>query len=313
MSIDYQRNPNGIVTLSVATPDRTANCLGNEFVAAFAAAVEKLATETELQGIILTSAENDFMVGSDIDALYACPDAERAMAMATAFKSAARRFETIGVPTVAALNGSALGGGLELALCCHYRISCDKPSARFGFPEVPLGLIPGGGGSQRLPRLVGLRAALPMMLEGKRYTPAEALADGLIDALVADEAAMLAAAAAWIEANPNASQPWDSKGFRWPGDGPIHPRTAQMWSLAPAVLKQQTDGNYQSQEHILSAVYEGSLVDFDTANRIESRYFAKNVCSPETKSKLRNFLLQHNGVEPEAGPRFRSPNPQNTD
>jgi len=301
LTFDYLRDEDAIVTLTIDQPARPVNTLSSAFVSAFATILERLTAESGLRGVILTSAKADFMAGADIDELYACREVAQAMAMADAFKRAGRRFETLGVSTVAALNGTALGGGLELALCCHHRIALDIATARFGFPEVTLGLFPGGGGSQRLPRLVGLQPALPLLLEGATYRPAAAQERGLVDALAPDREAMMGLARDWIEAHPQAAQPWDRKGFRWPGDGPDHPRTAQMWSLAPAVLKKRSRGNLPHTEQALAAIYEGSLVDFDTACRIESRYFAKTICSSTARNMMTACWYQRNQVERGAG------------
>ncbi len=168
---------------------------------------------------MLTSAKRDFLAGGDLDQLRRVAAPADAIAIVTPFLKALRKLETGGKPVVAALNGTALGGGFELALACHRRIAADVASARFGLPEVTLGLMPGGGGTQRLPRLIGIAAAAPLLLEGKRLKPADALAAGIIDEVVAADE-LRARAKAWALANPNAAQPWDVKGYKLPGFAP---------------------------------------------------------------------------------------------
>ena len=203
-----------------------------------------------------------------------CDAAAAAFKLMTTLHATFRKFETSKKPVVAAMNGTALGGGLELALACHYRIMADDPKARVGFPEAQVGLIPGGGGTQRLPRLIGAMAALPFMLEGKRIDPQAALGMGIVHKVV-PAGELVAQAKAWIKGKPDSTQPWDKKDFRIPGGGPFSTAGAQVFTVGNAMLRDKTFDNYPAQRFIMSAVYEGLLVDFDTALKIEARYFVR--------------------------------------
>lgn len=178
--------------------------------------ITALLADPAVHGIVIGSAKSDFIAGGDLKELQNARDPQAVQAIVAPFLAALRQIEKGGKPVVAAMPGSALGGGLELALACHHRIAADNPQARFGFPEATLGLMPGAGGTQRLPRLVGIAAATPLLLEGKRLTLKDAQAVGLIDAVV-PATELMAAAKAWALAHPDASQPWDRKGYVLPG------------------------------------------------------------------------------------------------
>ena len=205
-----------------------------------------------------------------------------------------RGIELGGKPVAAALNGSALGGGMEVALACHYRVAADNPKARFGFPEVTLGLLPGAGGTQRVPRLVGMQAAAPLLTEGKRIKAAEALKIGLIHAVV-EVGAERTAARQWvmdaIASGSKPLQPWDAKGSKIPGGGPNTPGGMQMLMAANAMLREKTCDNYPAPKHILSCVYEGLSTNLDTGLAIEARYFTNLVMSPVSKNMIRSLFF----------------------
>ncbi|HBF92024.1 MAG TPA: 3-hydroxyacyl-CoA dehydrogenase, partial [Marinobacter adhaerens] len=196
-----------------------------------------------------------------------------------------------------AINGSALGGGLEIALACHYRVAINDDSIQLGLPEVTLGLLPGGGGTQRLPRMIGLEAAFPFLMEGKKVNPKAALKAGIINELADSADDMITKARAFIEANPKCQQPWDQKGFRFPGGAPHHPAMAQKLAIAPAMLKQKTKGCYPAPERILSAAVEGAQVDFDNGSLIETRYFAELVIGQVAKNMTGTFWFQLNAIK----------------
>jgi 3-hydroxyacyl-CoA dehydrogenase/enoyl-CoA hydratase/3-hydroxybutyryl-CoA epimerase len=195
------------------------------------------------------------------------------------------------------MTGTALGGGLELALACHYRIAIDAPKTKLGLPEVKLGLLPGGGGTQRLPRLIGIQSALELMTQGKALHPTAAKDMGLIDAIATDKADMLKQATDWINANPDIQQPWDKKGFKIPGGDSTHPNIVQVFSIAPAMVNQKSHGNYPAITHIMSCVFEGCLVDIDTGLEIESRYFAACVLSAESRNMINTLWTQLNSIK----------------
>lgn len=292
----YDKDDQGIVTLTMDAPGRSANVINKAFGESFHEAVEKLTQETELKGVILTSAKKTFLAGADLEEMFTHQDAQRFFDDAESFKAALRKLETMGKPVVAAINGAAMGGGYELALACHHRIALDNNKIKIALPEVNLGLLPGGGGVTRLTRMLGLQAAFPYLTEGKESKPKAAKEAGLIDELAADRDEMMTKARAWIEANPSPKQPWDQKGYRMPGGDPRRPAVAQMVAIAPAVLKKKTYGNYPSPQAIMNAAVEGAVVDFDTASRIESRYFAQVATSNVAKNMINTFWFQLNEV-----------------
>jgi len=295
-SLRVERDADGIVTLTLDMPGRSMNVLNDELTVPFAAAVEHIERDASIKGVVITSGKPQFLAGADIDKVYAITDPAQAFELAQAYKRLLRRLERCGKPVVAALNGTALGGGLELALACHWRIAIDDAKAKFGLPEVKLGLLPGGGGTQRLPRLIGIQASLPLMLEGKELSAAQAKQLGIVNELVKDRAELLARAKAWCLANPKPIQPWDQKNFKWPGGDSRHPANAQMWAIAPSMAAAKSWGNYPALTHILSCVFEGGIVAFDAGCEVESRYFAACVVSRESKNLIHTLWYQLNAI-----------------
>ena len=287
----------GIVTVTINQADRKMNVIGDGFTEAFAKMTDSFINDASAKGLILTSGKETFVVGADIDSLAHIKTAEQAFDLVQDLKASMRKLELSGKPVVAAMTGTALGGGLELALACHYRIAIDSPKTKLGLPEVKLGLLPGGGGTQRLPRLVGIQAALELMTQGKELRPTAAKDMGLIDATASDQADMLKQAKGWIKANPNAQQPWDKKGFKIPGGDSKNPKIVPMFSIAPAMAYQKSHGNYPAITHIMSCVFEGCMVDIDTGLKIESRYFAACVLSPESKNMINTLWTQLNSIK----------------
>ncbi|WP_097460517.1 3-hydroxyacyl-CoA dehydrogenase NAD-binding domain-containing protein [Mangrovitalea sediminis] len=299
-AIRYEKDNDNILTLTIDMPGQSANTMNAVFREALEETAHKVAAEADsLAGIIITSAKKTFFAGGDLNELVAVSpaDANTFFGMVLALKAQMRKLETLGKPVVAAINGAALGGGLEICLASHHRIALDDDSIRLGLPEVTLGLLPGGGGCLRLPRLLGLEKSLPFLLEGKKVSPKDALKTGLIDELASDRDDLMAKARAWIKANPASAQPWDQKGFKIPGGGPTHPKVAQMLAIAPAMLRGKTKGCYPAPEAILSAVVEGLSVDFDTAERIESRYFTQLVTGQVSKNMIGTFWFQLNDIK----------------
>ncbi|MGB0956760.1 MAG: 3-hydroxyacyl-CoA dehydrogenase NAD-binding domain-containing protein, partial [Panacagrimonas sp.] len=253
-------------------------------------------SDGDIKGVILTSGKKEFLAGADLEQMFSITDPEQAFDAVESFKAHLRRLETCGKPVVAALNGTALGGGLELALACHYRVAIDQAKAKFGLPEVKLGLLPGGGGTQRLPRMIGIQAAMSLLLEGKELRAAAAKQQGIIDELASDTTDMLAKAKAWCLANPKAQQPWDNKKFKFPGGDGKHPAVVQMLAIAPSMANAKTQGNYPAPRNIQSCVFEGSIVDFDTGCRIESRYFTELAVSQVAKNMIGTLWFQLNEI-----------------
>jgi len=292
-----QRDADGIVTVTIDQSKRKMNVIGDGFTESFATIVDSFINDDAATGLILTSAKDTFVVGADIDQLNQIKTAEQAFVVTEELKGSLRKLEMSGKPVVAAMTGTALGGGLELALACHYRIAIDMPKTKLGLPEVKLGLLPGGGGTQRLPRLVGIQVALELMTQGKELRPSAAKDIGLIDATSTDRADMLKQAKDWIQNNPSAQQPWDKKGFKIPGGDSKHPKVVSIFSIAPAMANQKSHGNYPAITHIMSCVFEGCLVDIDTGLEIESRYFAACVMSTESKNMINTLWTQLNSIK----------------
>jgi 3-hydroxyacyl-CoA dehydrogenase / enoyl-CoA hydratase / 3-hydroxybutyryl-CoA epimerase len=296
--IHHAQDPSGIVTLTLDDPSQSANTMSRAYAAAMTAALDRLEAERDsITGVIVTSAKTTFFAGGDLpEMIKATPaDAPALTALLTTIKRDLRRLERLGRPVVAALNGSALGGGLEIALACHHRIALDAPGARFGFPEVTLGLLPGAGGVTRTVRMLGLAPALTgVLLNGRQFRPADALAAGLIDEVVATPSQMLDGARAWIAAHPDAAQPWDRPGYRLPGGGKA---LAAQLPAYPATLRKQLKGNrLPAPEAILAAAVEGIQVDLETALTIETRYLVKLLTGQIAKNMIGAFFFDLRAV-----------------
>lgn len=295
-TIRWEHGDDGIVLLTLDHPGRSANVMNAEFGASLTATVDRLEAERDrITGVIVTSAKKTFFAGGDLETLVRLTpaDAEASAADAAALKHAVRRLETLGRPVVAAINGSALGGGLELALGCHHRVVLDDPAVEIGFPEVTLGLLPGCGGVVRTVRLLGVTAALTdWLLRGQRRRPQDALAHGLVDEVVADRDALMAAARDWIAAHPDATQPYDRKGYRMPGGTPSSPGLATQLPAMPALLRKQLKGApYPAPRNILAAAVEGAQVDLDTAFAIEGRYFTELATGQIAKNMIKALFF----------------------
>lgn len=299
MAVNYSKNELDIVRLELEHPEHPSNVLNSVFFDAFEKALERIESESSVKGIILISAKpNIWVAGGDIDASFGDFEADYFFKMIQDIKQHFRRLETIGVPVVAALNGTAMGGGFELALATHHRIAINSTKIKFGFPEVGLGLLPGAGGIVRTGRLAGLQTALEWLTQNKKYSPEQALEAGLIDALAENESDLISKAETWILNNPDAKAPWDAvKRYKIPGGGPNHPKVAQMLVIAPAMIRKETKGNFPAPQAILSALAEGAQVDFDTACRIESRYFAKLAAGQVSKNMINAFWTQLNQIK----------------
>lgn len=294
---NYSKDANNIVTITMDMANRSANVLNAEFEKDFKETIEKLEAEKEgIKGVIWTSAKKTFLAGADIDNLFTLTDPKAIFDMCEYLKAGFRKLEQLGRPVVAAINGAALGGGFELALACHYRIALNDPKIQIGLPEVQLGLLPGGGGVTRLVRIVGLQNAFPMLTEGKKFKPDAAVKAGIIHAVAQSSEEMLQKATEWILANPQAKAPWDDKGFKIPGGDPMNPKVAQMLPIAPAMARKKTYQNYPAVDAIIAAAVEGSMVDFDTASRIESRYFTSLATGKVSKNMITAFWYNLNAI-----------------
>ena len=286
----------GIVTLTMDDPGASANTMNETYVAAMCSVVERLQAEKDsLRGVVITSAKSTFFAGGNLQMLSQIQPSQAAEVFETIeeVKRQLRALETLGVPVVAAINGSALGGGLEIALACHHRIVADDNRIEIGVPEVTLGLLPGGGGVTRTVRMLGLQDALmKVLLQGQRMKPAHALSVGIVDEVVpADD--LLDAARRWISSyDGDAKQPWDRDGYKIPGGTPASPKLAAFLPAFPANLRKQLKGApYPAPRAIMSAAVEGSQVDFATASRIESRYFVSLATGQIAKNMIQAFFF----------------------
>ncbi|MEV7774682.1 3-hydroxyacyl-CoA dehydrogenase NAD-binding domain-containing protein [Kitasatospora sp. NPDC086791] len=305
-TIRWEQDQDGVVTLVLDDPTQSVNTMNEAFTADFETVVGRLAGLGDaLRGVVITSAKKTFFAGGDLRMLSAArpEDAEAVFEKSMRIKRSLRTLETLGKPVVAAVNGSALGGGLELALACHHRIALNTPASRIGLPEVTLGLLPGGGGVVRTVRLFGITdALLTYLLQGRQYRPAQALEHGLVHELVDSSEELTARARAWIEANPSAVQPWDVKGYKIPGGTPATPAFAADLPAFPANLRKQLNGApYPAPRNILAAAVESAQVDVDTAMVIEARYFTELACGQTSKNMIQALFFDMQAVNSGAG------------
>jgi 3-hydroxyacyl-CoA dehydrogenase/enoyl-CoA hydratase/3-hydroxybutyryl-CoA epimerase len=290
----------GIATLTLEMSGR-ANKINQEFGDGLAEALAWAKGRPGLTGIVIATGHKDFCVGADIDMLYQVRDPQAFYGQVRALQTGYRQLETCGVPVVAALTGSALGGGFELALSCHRRIALDDPKIQLGLPEVMLGLLPGGGGTQRLLRLVGLQAAADLILQGKTLRPAKALEAKIVDEVQPTRAAVLTAAADWILAHPGAKQPWDEKGFKFPPPAPGTTDFRDFLLAGSGLLFKKTAGAFRAPEAVLRCFHEGGLLEFDRALEVEARHFVGLAVSDQAKDMLRTLWYHRTAAEKHEG------------
>ncbi|WP_110240317.1 3-hydroxyacyl-CoA dehydrogenase NAD-binding domain-containing protein [Nocardioides gilvus] len=308
-AVRYDKDADGVVTLTLDDPTASANTMNELYARSMAAVVDRLADEvaaegSDVKGVIIASAKKTFFAGGDLKGMMKVTKADgpRMFAEVEGMKATLRKLETLPVPVVAAINGAALGGGLEIALAANHRIALDAPGTQIGLPEASLGLLPGGGGVTRTVRMLGLQTALmEVLLQGPRFKASAAKEKGLVDELVATREELLPAAKAWILANADdenaAKQPWDRPGYKMPGGKPSSPALAAFLPAFPALLRKQLKGaDYPAQRAILSAAVEGASTDFDTASRVESRYFTSLVTGQNAKNMIQAFFLDLSAI-----------------
>ncbi|MFO0995119.1 MAG: 3-hydroxyacyl-CoA dehydrogenase NAD-binding domain-containing protein [Alphaproteobacteria bacterium] len=288
--ISYDLDKDGILTLGWDMPGRSMNVLNSTSMAEFDKAVDRALADPAVKGVIVASKKPDFIAGADLELLLALKDPRAIMAMCEGLKATFKKMETGGKPFVAALNGTTLGGGYEVALACHRRIAADNPRAQIGLPEVTIGVLPGGGGTQRLPRMIGIEKALPLLVQGRRLNPKDALEQGLVDEVV-PPGELLAAAKRWLIAGGAPNKPWWDKNYRQPGTAVQSPRGYETFVVGNARLHAQTRGNYPAPQAIMSCVYEGMQTTIEVGLRIESRYFTKLFMSPEARNMIRTLFF----------------------
>jgi len=294
----------GIALITWDMAERSMNVINTSVIEELGALVDKIAADTAIKGVIITSGKDAFCAGADLTmlegmgAVFANLVGTKGEEAAAAFifeesrklSQLYRRLETSGKPWVCALNGTAMGGGFELALACHYRIAADNPKTRLGLPEIKIGLFPGAGGTQRVARMLQPADALQFLLKGDQLKVDRAKAMKLIHAVV-PEVDLIKASKDWIKAGGKAKAPWDAEGFRLPG-GAVYSKAGMMtFPAANAIYRRETYDNYPAARAILQVVYEGLQVPFDTALRIESRWFAKILRSPQAAAMIRSLFV----------------------
>jgi 3-hydroxyacyl-CoA dehydrogenase/enoyl-CoA hydratase/3-hydroxybutyryl-CoA epimerase len=297
-TIRWERDDDGVVILTLDDPAQSANTMNAAYAASILATVDRLEAERdEINGVIITSAKKTFFAGGDLNDLRAATKehSDEIAKFVHDGKAVLRRLEKLGKPVVAAVNGSALGGGLEITLACHHRIVVDDPKIQLGFPEVQLGLLPGAGGVTRTVRMMGIvNALMQLLLQGQRVRPQTGKEIGIVDELVATREELIPAAKKWIAAQGGdpVKQPWDVEGYKIPGGTPSTPALAQNLPAFPANLRKQLKGaNYPAPHHIMAAAVEGAQVDFDNASEIEGRYFVDLVTSQVAKNMIQAFFF----------------------
>jgi len=233
MAFNYQKDSQNIVTITMDMDGRSANVINNEFSNLWIEVMERLENEKKLAGVIIASAKKTFLAGGDLEMIIALDDPEQAFNLVEKLKFHLMRIEKLGKPIVAVINGAALGGGLEIALCCNHRIALNNPKTKIGFPEVTLGILPTAGGLIRTTRLIGLEAALPFLLDGKQVTPSLAKKLGIIDDTADNIKELFSKAKQYILANPTKLQQWDTKDYKMPGGNANDPKIGQMHGLQP--------------------------------------------------------------------------------
>lgn len=298
----------GVAMVEFNLANKSENLLGGEVFADLEKISKAIIDDEAIKGAVIFSKKRNFCLGADVSMLSSGSASKSdgpqklknpALPLYQSINHSnqiLRALETCGKPIVAAINGSALGGGLELTLACHYRIASNNPKTRLGLPEAKIGLLPGGGGTQRLPRLISAAAALPLMMQGTLLKVEKAKELGIIGEIV-DHKDLLASAKKWALENPKAEQPWDNKKFRIPGGGPHDKGSQGVFVVGNAQLRKNTFGNYPAQKYIMSAVYEGLLVPIDAALRIEARYFTKILLDPRAKAMMRSLFLSHQAIK----------------
>jgi 3-hydroxyacyl-CoA dehydrogenase/enoyl-CoA hydratase/3-hydroxybutyryl-CoA epimerase len=293
--IRYSVDGDGIALLLIDVAGRPMNVLTPEFRSDLAECIERISGDAAVRGAVVASAKSSFMAGADIKDMVGAFARGLTAAQAAGFSLELsrlfRRLETCGKPVAAAINGVALGGGLEVALACHYRVMADDPKAGVGLPEVKIGLLPGAGGTQRVPRLIGVTEALKLITEGRQLGAADALKKGLVHE-VAPASEIVERARQWILQGGEGVQPWDRKGFRIPGGaGQTSPAAAQAFMVGTALTAKTTMRNYPAPLAILSCVYEGTQVPIDQGLAIESRYFGQLLAGSVARNLMRTMFV----------------------
>jgi 3-hydroxyacyl-CoA dehydrogenase/enoyl-CoA hydratase/3-hydroxybutyryl-CoA epimerase len=309
--LNYTIAPNGIATITLKMKDAPTNLYTMECIQSYIETAQKAVEDPRVKGIILTSGHKDFMAGADLKAVLNPPYSPEELLKGLLDSQAAfRQLEQSGKPFVAAINGSALGGGYELALTCHYRIAVNNPKIRIGLPEVSLGMLPGGGGTQRLTRMIGMPSAVANILQGKQFRPEDALDEGYIDALVNSQEELLAAAEKWLLEVGKAVQPWDDRSHRIPGGGMMSKSGFETMMGGNGNLRKKTHGNYPGAQYAMAAIHDGIQLPIDRGLEVEARYFVKAYFSKVARNIVRTgFFAMNEAKKGKAKPQGVEPYP----
>ena len=300
--IRFEAGADGIALLTIDYPGKTMNVIDQAFMDSLSACITRVQEDPAIKGAIVTSGKDAFVAGADLLSMEANIDSMASDAVEVLFEKCAslsrllRRLETCGKPFVAALNGTAMGGGFEIGLACHHRVVSDAPGLSLGLPEVQVGLLPGAGGTQRLLRMLGIMGAMPYLLEGKTLTATKAQELGLVGAVV-PATELLATAKRWLLETPNATQPWDNKGFKIPGGGPMDPRVSPGFVVGNTMLQAGTHHNMPAPLAIQSCLFEGAQLPMDKALRVESKYLATLTRSPVSRGMIRTLFVNKTKAE----------------
>ena len=302
-----QKDADGVAIITWDVPGKSMNVLSLDGAAELDALIDKALADDAVKGIVITSGKKDFAAGMDLNVIAAMKDggAQAVFDGIMGLHHALRKIELAGMdpktktggkPIASALPGTALGIGLELPLATHRIFAAENPKAKIGLPEIMVGIFPGGGGTTRLVRKLGAMGAAPFLLEGKLSDPARAKAAGLIDEVAADP---VAAARAWVLQAGDADlvKPWDAKGYKMPGGEPYHPAGFMTFLGASAMVHGKTLGVYPAAKALLSAVYEGAMVPFDTALKIEARWFTNVLMNPSSTAMIRSLFINKEALE----------------
>ncbi|MEO0365842.1 MAG: 3-hydroxyacyl-CoA dehydrogenase NAD-binding domain-containing protein [Pseudomonadota bacterium] len=300
-TIHFEVDSDGIALLTIDVAERSMNVLTPELQSDLSESIDRISSDDTIKGAVITSGKSSFVAGADLMSMVNAFEDGRSAAekyeYARTFQQILRRLETCGKPVAAAINGTALGGGLEICLACHYRVAADNPKSVLGLPEVQVGLLPGGGGTQRLPRLIGQQPALQLMTQGKHLKPKAALEQGIVHAVVAPEDCV-SAAKQWILESGDAVQPWDKKGFKVPGGaGLMHPGSIQTLMVGSALIAKETNHNYPAPIAIMSCVYEGTVLPIDAGLDIESKYFVTLLMDPVSRNMTRTLFINKGAAD----------------
>jgi 3-hydroxyacyl-CoA dehydrogenase/enoyl-CoA hydratase/3-hydroxybutyryl-CoA epimerase len=298
-----ETDSDGIALVTWDMPGKTMNVIDQSVTEEIGKIIDETAADPAVKGVVVTSGKDAFSGGADLsmlEGIFATYQKTRKKdpegAATLLFESASflqkllRKLETGNKPWVAAINGLAMGGALELCLACHGRVMTDDPKAKIGLPEVKVGLFPGGGGTQRVPRLIHTQEALQMLLQGKNYDGAKAKRLGLVHEVV-PAGEVVAAAKKMILGGLKPVQPWDEKGYKLPGGQVYSAQGAQLFPPANAIYRRETYDNYPGARAIMKCVYEGLLLPMDAALRVESRYFAHVLTTTEAGMMIRSLFL----------------------